>query len=279
MADIIRCPIKINVTLHVLDRRADGYHELRSVFWKKMGNETIRIEKTNIASLDVNGAKIEGKNLLSSVIEFASCKINVPTLSLRLCKKYPQGSGIGAGSGNAAALLLWLKENCGLEFSAEESAKLGADISVLAQASNIYYAEGVGERLTELPELEGLHWLLIFPKWSSNTAEAYGKLDEIRKGYAIQPADFFSEAQILLKKLEAHEQTGLLPNDFLKVAMTEHDEYSKAFEIANQCGALAWGMCGSGSAMFMLSDDMEKLEKIEGKLNEEKWIASAERLD
>lgn len=279
MADIVRCPIKINITLHIFDRRTDGYHELRSVFWKKTGNETISIENTNIASLDVNGAKIEGKNLLSSVIEFTSDKINVPTLSLKLCKKYPQGSGIGAGSGNAAALLLWLKENCGLEFSAGESAKLGADVSVLAQVSAVHYAEGVGEKLVELPELEGLHWLLIFPKWSSNTAEAYGKLDKIRNGCAIELSDFFSEAQILLKRLEAHDKVGLLPNDFLKVAMKEHDEYSKTFEIANEFGALAWGMCGSGSAIFIVSDEMEKLVKIENKLGEEKWVASTERLD
>jgi len=149
----------------------------------------------------------------------------------------------------------------------------------LAQNGKLYYAEGVGEKLTELPEIVGLHWLLLFPKWSSNTAEAYAKLDKIRTYKEIRQKDFFNEAQNLIKKLAAHETVGLLPNDFLKVAMQEHDEYTKAFDVAKQCGALAWGMCGSGSAMFFVSDCMEKLAEIEDKLSAENWVASTERLD
>jgi len=279
MGTTLNCPVKINLTLHILDRRADGYHELRSVFWKKTANERLTVERAATASLDVDGAKIDGKNLLSSVLEFASDKIDIPPLSLKLCKKYPQGSGIGAGSGNAAALLCWLNENCGLTFSSEEAAKLGADVAVLAQKNALHYAEGVGEKLTVMPEIEGLHWLLVFPKWSSNTAAAYAKLDAIRNQKEKIPYDYLNEAASLIQKLAAHKQTGLLPNDFLKVAMTEHKEYAQAFNIAEQTGALVWGMCGSGSSMFFVSENMNIIEEIDSILCKESWTALSEKLE
>lgn len=279
MGITLHCPVKINLTLHILNRRADGYHELRSAFWKKSGNETLNIEKCAANSITVEGAKIEGKNLLSTVLEFASARNKIPQLCIKLCKKYPQGSGIGAGSGNAAALLAWLKENARLEYTAEEVAKLGADVAVLTQENMLHYATGVGEKLTALPDIEGLSWLLIFPKWHSNTAAAYAKLDEARKNAVIEACDYFDEAKSLVQKLKAHKQVGLLPNDFLTATMAEHEEYAQAFEIGKQHGALAWGMCGSGSAMFFISEQKNVLNKICDCLSGKSWVALSERLD
>lgn len=273
------CPVKINLTLHVLGRRSDGYHELRTVFWKKAGAELLDVRRAESGkgSITVEGAEIQGKNLLDSVLEFASRKISVPPLEIKLSKRYPQGSGIGAGSGNAAALLVWLKENCGLTYTSDEIAKLGADVLTLAQDNTLNYAEGAGEKLFPLAEEIKLPWLLVFPKWSSSTPAAYRKLDEYRGNFCPEDADFAAEARGIVKKLLQNGRAGLLPNDFLAPALCEHPEYNTAFGIADGEGALAWGMCGSGSAMFFAAQD-ETLDKLEKIFAAQDFVLAAERL-
>ena len=273
------CPVKINLTLHVLGRRSDGYHELRTVFWKKAGAELLDVYRAESGkgSITVEGAEIQGKNLLDSVLEFASQKISVPPLEIKLSKRYPQGSGIGAGSGNAAALLVWLKENCGLTYTSDEIAKLGADVLTLAQDNTLNYAEGAGEKLSTIAEEIKLPWLLVFPKWSSSTPAAYRKLDEYRGNFCPEDADFAAEASGIVKKLLQNGRAGLLPNDFLAPALCEHPEYDIAFDIADREGALAWGMCGSGSAMFFAAQD-ETLDRLEKIFGAQDFFLAAERL-
>lgn len=273
------CPVKINLTLHVLGRRSDGYHELRTVFWKKAGAELLDVRRAESGkgSITVEGAEIQGKNLLDSVLEFASRKISVPPLEIKLSKRYPQGSGIGAGSGNAAALLVWLKENCGLTYTSDEIAKLGADVLTLAQDNTLNYAEGAGEKLSPIAEEIKLPWLLVFPKWSSSTPAAYRKLDEYRGDFCPEDADFAAEASGIVKKLLQNGRAGLLPNDFLAPALCEHPEYNTAFGIADGEGALAWGMCGSGSAMFFTAQD-ETLDRLEKIFAAQDFVLAAERL-
>lgn len=274
----IYCPIKINLTLRILGQRADGYHELRSLVWKKTGSETISICKSNATEIDVDGAKIDGKNLLSTVLEFAAEQIDFPELKIKIHKKYPQGSGIGAGSGNAAALLLWLGENYGLKFTAEQTSKIGADVAVLTQSAAINRAKGIGEQLAPVAEQLNLHWLLLFPSWSSNTTLAYKKLDKIRTDFKTD-TECEQEARGILSKLAQKQKVGLLPNDFLLCAEQEHSEYAAAFKIAEEFKASAWGMCGSGSAMFFLSENSEMLQSLEERLKKEKWTVMTEILN
>ncbi|HAH70104.1 MAG TPA: 4-diphosphocytidyl-2C-methyl-D-erythritol kinase, partial [Synergistaceae bacterium] len=104
------CPVKINLTLRVLSRRPDGYHEIISLFWKKKGIEGLTIQphgNENIGDiLDVRGMEISGENILFRALKWARSRSPIiPPLRMRLTKEFPAGSGIGAGSGNAAALL------------------------------------------------------------------------------------------------------------------------------------------------------------------------------
>ncbi len=278
MSKVFFCPVKINLTLRVLEKRENGYHELRSVFWKKTGTEVLCVSEAadGRQSLNVDGAKIEGRNLLDSVLEFALHKISVPPLAMKLRKCYPQGSGIGAGSGNAAALLMWLKDEYGLNFTAEEAAELGADVAVLAQDNVLSFAEGIGEKLTPVNMEIKLPWLIVFPKWSSSTAAAYRSLDDSRRGFKMR--DFSSEADEIITRLASGRRAGLLPNDFLCAAMAEHPEYTDIFKSADRNGALAWGMCGSGSAAFVIADG-NILDITEEELRSKEFVYATERLD
>ena len=154
----LSCPVKINLTLRVFSQRADGYHEIYSLFWRKKATEGLTIVPSNDENigdfLKVKGLDLRGPNIVTKTAEWArknGCEL--PFLSMELEKKYPDGSGIGAGSGNAAALIEWLRQECGFVPPREAIAKLGADVAFLAGSSDVALAEGIGERLTALEPL------------------------------------------------------------------------------------------------------------------------------
>ena len=105
MADVIRCPIKINLILRVFSKLPNGYHEIYSLFWQKTAAErlTIRPKYDEIIgdSLNIEGMKIEGENLVTKALAAARKRAEIPPLDVELEKFFPAGSGIGAGSGNA----------------------------------------------------------------------------------------------------------------------------------------------------------------------------------
>ena len=154
-------PAKLNLLLHVTGRRADGYHELQTLFQLIDLCDTIairvredgRIERTAGPSLVEPDADLAIRAARSLQ---AATGIRLGA-SLRVLKRIPLGGGLGGGSSDAATALLALNElwSCGL--SVEELARLGlslgADVPVFVRGSSAW-AESVGERLTpvELPE-------------------------------------------------------------------------------------------------------------------------------
>lgn len=281
MQNIIYSPIKINLTLRVLSKRSDGYHEIYSLFWQKRAPERLTIQ-TNCDeimgdSLEVEGMSIIGENLVTKALRAArKCSAGIPPLKIRLEKYFPAGSGIGAGSGNAAALLKWLREKYALEMKEEEISRLGADIAFLASDDETAEARGAGEILTPAGKAPKLVWLLAFPKWSSNTKEAYAKLDaarDIGKGYKAPAAEEVRrESQRCLKTLADKKKAGRLPNDFFPLLAEEHREYLLAEEIAAETGASGWGLCGSGSAFFGLYKNLTDARRAQRIYGNEDWI-------
>lgn len=274
-------PIKINLTLRILNKRADGYHDLFSLFWRKDASERLTI-LDNCAEItgdiiDVAGAVIDGENILTRVINAARKKNAViPPLKILLEKVFPAGSGIGAGSGNAAALLDLLKETSGLRFTEEETAGFGADVAFLASGCRMAEASGVGEILKPVSSGFDARWLLVFPKWSSNTAEAYAKLDAARKGRGYEAPSAGSlrdEARAVLKQLESGACAGRLPNDFYGVSADAHPEYAEAERTARGMSASAWGLCGSGSAFFALFKAADKAEEAASVFRKKNWVS------
>src|SRR2546430_2050897 len=154
-------PAKLNLLLHVTGRRADGYHELQTLFQLIDLCDTIavsvredgRIERTAGPSQvepDADLAIRAARSLQAA----AGIRLGA---SLRVVKRIPLGGGLGGGSSDAATALLALNRLWGCGLSLEELARLGlslgADVPVFVRGSSAW-AEGVGERLTpvELPE-------------------------------------------------------------------------------------------------------------------------------
>ena len=280
MNSVLVCPVKINITLRILGKRGDGYHELVSAFWRKNGAERLTIHPIsgeNINDeLEIRGAELRGENLLIKTLRMARItNSHIPPLRMELDKVYPAGSGIGAGSGDAAALICFLREKYGALREPDAAARLGADVAFLADGSEAALAVGIGDKLAPMEGMGGLTWVLAFPEWPSATASAYAALDELR---AQRPSAEFSasecmdEARHITARLRAKERTGLLPNDFIETAAIEHGgKYQAAFDAASG-SSLAWGLCGSGSAFFAVCADIESAKRTEKKFTEYNWV-------
>lgn len=258
------CSIKINLTLRVLGRREDGYHELHSLFWRLSSPEVLEISLSEEDSLSVVGGVISGANLVDEARSFLRTRFagEPPPLSLRLFKHLPIGGGVGAGSGNAAALLCWHARAyaCGIVDPAEYAA-LGADISFLASGHDLALADGIGERLVAVDagglRKRALKTAIFFPKWTIATKEAYEAIDRRREAN-VSPLPTIEEARTeslgILASLSEGKTVGLLPNDFLSCFSKHNICYNTLYDLFEKTGALAWGLCGSGSGCFAIYD-------------------------
>ena len=279
-------PIKINLTLRVLSQRPDGYHEIISLFWKKKGIEGLTIQPhdhENIGDiLETEGTEIIGDNIIIQTLKCArSICPKIPPLRMFLKKEFPTGSGIGAGSGNASVLLRWLQENYGLKIESGSVFRIGADVPFLAGDADLAIVSGLGEKVEPLGDLPDLRWLLVFPRWRSDTAVAYRQIDRDRKNMINESSSgqYREEMLGIFEKLKLKENIGLLHNDFLAALSREHIEYRKAFDIAEKSGSLAWGLSGSGSALFMIFSDGLSLNNAKQFLDREEWIIKTTELE
>ncbi|NLD05420.1 MAG: 4-diphosphocytidyl-2C-methyl-D-erythritol kinase [Synergistaceae bacterium] len=279
-------PIKINVTLRVLSQRPDGYHEIISLFWKKKGIEGLTIQPHGDENkgdiLETKGIKIEEENIISRTLKWARSKCqDIPPLHMCLKKEIPTGSGVGAGSGNAAVLLRWLKENYGLEIESGSVSQIGADVPFLAGDADLAIVSGLGEKMEPLSALSDLRWLLVFPRWRSDTLAAYNQIDRDRKNKKNEycSEEYRKEILTIFEKLISKEKIGLLHNDFLDALSKRHIEYRTAFKIAEKSGSLAWGLSGSGSALFMIFGDGFTLNNAKRFFEREEWVIKITELE
>jgi len=252
---------KLNLSLRVTKKRSDGYHDIVSLFLRLPNLETLSISRTEGAAdhVGVSGAKIEGENVVSRALRRArEAGFDAPFLDVEVSKTIPPGSGLGAGSGNAAAILSWL---AGSEVSQKDDQawqnvvlKTGADVPFLFSGCPLALVSGVGEILEPLEPLK-LCASIVFPEWSVGTGDAYAQLDGRYGGeYPLSDPAARAEARALHKRLLAKERIGLLPNDFAPALMERFSGYLDLFDMFDKSGHIAWGITGSGGAAFALSD-------------------------
>lgn len=270
---ILDSPAKINITLRVGEQRSDGKHDLVSLFLRIPAAEKLTLRylySDNVREdvLRVYGWPLTGKNILRSVMEAARRREPAfPPLEMTLFKHIPPGTGLGAGSGNAAALVEWLRTFGGVEISSDDILALGADIPFLSSADDIAICGGLGQKILfgqpEIPR-RPLRLLAVIPRWRCNTGELYAMLDlaRTRNVAGTDPGEAGKEALSIMRRLSAMKPVGELPNDFLPVVASVEPAVEKLSTALRSSGALGWGLSGSGSAMFALYPPFEELSHI-----------------
>lgn len=288
MTKKINTPVKLNLTLRVLDKNKDNFHEIFTIFFKKMGRDELTINPQigeNVGdSIKTHGEQINGENIVARALSFARHKNGrIPPIRVTINKQHPIGSGIGAGSGNAAVVLRWLMENYDLEADVFEISKLGADVAFLAEEHDLMQGEGIGDIMTRLEDIPDYRAVLAFPLWTIETKTAYEKLDELRaEGYSVMLSaeECKDEAAAILNTLRSGRKVGLLPNDFLEIYSDERlANYQAAFDAYEKAGALAWGLCGSGSAVYALFAGDFDAKSVKQNIGNLSWVKKTAELE
>ena len=190
-------PAKLNLFLHVTGRRADGYHELQTLFQLIDLNDTLGIEVRPDGeisrTLGPAGVPPEADLTVRAARALQAATGTALGATLEVHKRIPQGGGLGGGSSDAATALIALNELWGCGLSLEELAvlglPLGADVPVFVRGSSAW-AEGVGERLTPvtLPE----RWyVIIHPGVAVSTREVFQSAELTRNSSLITIRAFF----------------------------------------------------------------------------------------
>jgi len=190
-------PAKLNLFLHVTGRRADGYHELQTLFQLLDLCDTVTISLREAGLIErpagAAGAAAEAHLTLRAARALQQLTGTRQGAELRVHKRIPQGAGLGGGSSDAATTLLALNELWGCGLSLEELATLalplGADVPVFVRGSSAW-AEGVGERLTpvSLPEA---WYVIIYPGVGVSTREVFQSPELTRNSPLITIRAFF----------------------------------------------------------------------------------------
>ena len=193
-------PAKLNLFLHITGRRADGYHELQTLFQLLDYGDELRFEPRadEHIHLHCNQADLGGPDnlvLRAARLLRAQTPDPLPGVDIWLHKRIPAGAGLGGGSSDAATTLVALNQLWQLGLSAVELARLGvtlgADVPVFV-AGRTAWAEGIGEKLTpvNLPE----RWYVVLtPDCQVSTARIFSHEQLTRDSKAIRIAAFLAE--------------------------------------------------------------------------------------
>jgi len=250
-------PAKLNLYLHVLGRRADGYHLLDSlVAFADVGDEVTAAPAAALSlALEgpfapaLAGEKPDGNLVWRAAIALAGRAGRAPAVALTLRKNLPVASGIGGGSSDAAATLAALAELWQLDLSsprfADLAAALGADVPVCLLGRTAWLG-GVGEAVTPAPALPAAWVVLANPGVAVSTPAVF----KAREGAFSAPARFEAgapDAAALASLLQARR------NDLTEAAISVAPEISDVLQALQSLpDALVVRMCGSGATCFAL---------------------------
>ena len=254
---------KLNLTLDVLGKRPDGYHDLRMVMQSITLADTVVLEDNGGAGLRVESSlhflPSGEKNLAwkAAACFYQALGKEARSLDIRLTKRIPVCAGMAGGSSDAGAVLRALNELEGAPFDRKSLARIGEQVG-----SDVPYcvlggtalAEGRGEVLTPLPALPPCWVVACKPEFPVSTPELFARIDGVR--LRCHP-----DTEGVLRALEAGDLTGVarrMYNVFEDV-LPERQRVS-VMEIKNtliQCGALGANMSGSGPTAFGLFEREE----------------------
>lgn len=259
-------PAKLNLFLHVVGRRADGYHDLQTVFRILDWGDTVHLRVGPAGDIRRIGPSVPGVAEADDLVVRAAQLLRTSANSglsadIRVEKRIPAGGGFGGGSSDAATVLVALNALWGLEWPVERLAalgrQLGADVPVFIHGHNAW-AEGVGERLTPIP-LPPAWYLLVDPGVHVPTPELFRAPDLTRDAAPAKIADFASGT--------------LLDNAFEPVLRRREPAVEAAFQALARVGSPR--LTGSGGGCFVEFDSLHAAERARAELPAElrAWIA------
>ena len=248
---------KLNLSLAITGRRADGFHELVSLVTPIALADTLTLEPGRSLGLTCDDASlpVDGTNLvLKAAAAYAKRRPSAPTGHFHLTKKVPHGAGLGGGSSDAAAALRLLDQASGnplgLEVLESLAAEVGSDCPFFVRGQAAIM-RGRGERLEILSvaartALAGRKVVLVKPPFGIPTPEAYGLLAKLGK---YRPAAQ-AEAALAAWIAQPASDPSVLGNDLAAPVFAKYLALPVGLESFRRATGVNWQMTGSGSACF-----------------------------
>ena len=253
---------KLNLTLDVLGKRDDGYHDLKSVMQTISIRDDVEIDigtgKPWSLKCDADGIPTDETNLAwkAAKVYFDAIGKDPEGIEIRITKRIPSQAGLGGGSADAGAVLRALNKHYNNPLSILALAELGADVGSdvpFCTLCGTAMAEGRGERLRKLPNIPDCVFVVCKPDFSVSTPELYKKIDQCE--IAKRPDHTAMESAILAGDLGKIAEN--LCNVFDPVVTEDHLELNYIKSIFNTYGSVGQQMSGSGSAVFAIVPDFE----------------------
>lgn len=253
-------PAKINLFLHVLRRRADGYHDLETWMQKLDFGDTVELHLRNdgLLGLDCSDPSLpmDRSNLAWRAAEeffSASRRGKGHGVEIRIDKRIPVAAGLGGGSSDAGSVLRGLNRLFDNEFSRAElctmALRLGADVPFFVVEEDAVVAEGVGEVMYPAPSLKGYSVLLVNPGFSVSTRWVFENLGLTSTLKESKLASFRKDAPAI-------PSLGALSNDLERVTLAQYPELASIKDNLLEAGAELALMSGSGPTVFGLFSDL-----------------------
>ena len=249
---------KINLTLDVLGKRPDGYHDIQSVMQTISIRDDVEVEvgtaKPWTLSCDKEDVPQDSSNLAWKAAEMfcRAAKRDPEGVAIRITKRIPTQAGLGGGSADAAAVLRALNRHYDYPFSiyalAELGAEVGSDVPFCTLGGTVL-CQGRGERLRKLPDLPETLFVVCKPDFPVSTPELYRRLDET--AIARRPDHTAMEAAIVQGDVGAI--AGQRCNVFEPVVTEKHLELNYIKSLMNSYGALGFAMSGSGPSVYAIA--------------------------
>lgn len=250
---------KLNLTLDVLGKREDGYHDLESVMQQITLCDDIEIdvETGEDWKLECNWDDVptDASNLAwkAAGVFYRSIGKDPQGITIRIEKRIPAQAGLAGGSADAAAVLRALNAHEGAPYTLEELAQLGAKVGSdvpFCVFGGTALAKGRGELLTRLPNMPQCYYCIVKPDFSVSTPELFSKMDAEQ---TIRHPD----TQGMLNALEKGDLmhvAGHVSNAMEPVVAKEYPEILVIKDTLDSCGACGCAMTGSGSAVYGIFD-------------------------
>ena len=257
-------PAKLNLFLHVLGRRQDGYHRLQTLFQFVDLHDRIRLYPREDGRILRHGG-LAGLRPEQDLAVRAAQALQADTLcplgvDIEIEKYIPAGGGLGGGSSDAATVLLALNRLWGLNLGRDRLSRLGlalgADVPIFIHGEAAW-AEGVGERLTPIPDdarLDQPWYLILHPGCGVSTAAVFSNPKLTRNTAAITIRAFLSGEPGVPRR-----------NDLEAVVREISPEVGSALDwLARQPGAGRTAMTGSGACVFAAFADRAAARRVAG---------------
>jgi 4-diphosphocytidyl-2-C-methyl-D-erythritol kinase len=280
----VRAPAKVNVHLAVGPLRPDGYHDLRTVYLAVSLFDTVTARPGDGLSLTVTGEGAgpdagadavpdDRRNLVWRAAELLARSAGVPAdADLDVAKSIPAAAGLAGGSADAAAALVALDALWGTRASRDDlaalAAELGSDVP-FSLVGGVALGSGRGERLSPVLARGQTHWVLGIARIGLSTPAVYAELDRLRDDGRVPDGTRLLPDEGVLAALRSGPPTSLaasIANDLQAPAVSLRPDLRRGLRAAEQAGALAAMVSGSGPTVAALVEDADAAVRLAAEL-------------